>query len=142
MGGLPEREGTTAQAWLERVARYLRLAEERDLEAAGAYLAPGARLVFPGGVVYFSLRELASQVADRYRWVRKCVDRWDVLAQEDGGVVIYCLGTLEGEGVEGRRFRGVRFVDRFVVRDGLIVLHEVWNDLAEHGLTGGSRPSR
>lgn len=137
-----ESEGTAVRSCLEVVARYLELVERRDLEAAAAYLAPGARLVFPGGAVYLSLREMASEAARRYRFVKKRVERWDLTPDEGGDVVVYCLGTLEGEGVDGRPFHGVRFVDRFVVRDGLIVLHEVWNDLAEHGLGRGSQPGR
>lgn len=120
------------------VARYLSLVEERDLARAAQYLAPGARLVFPGGAVYASLEEMAAGAARRYRWVRKRVDRWDAVVQEGGAVVVYCLGTLEGEAPDGHAFRGVRFVDRFVVEGGRIALHEVWNDLAEHRVA--SRP--
>jgi hypothetical protein len=128
------------QAWVNLVARYLALVEARDFHRASQYLAPGARLVFPGGVVYSSLDEMSAAAASRYRWVRKRVERWDVVEHGRTKAVVYCLGTLEGETPDRRPFRGVRFVDRFVVEAGLVVLHEVWNDLAEHGIVSRSGP--
>lgn len=115
------------------VERYLRLAEERRLEEAAALLAPGAAMVFPGNRIYATLAEMVADARRRYRWVRKVIERWDVLPGPDGATV-YCIGTLYGEDLEGRPFAGVRFVDRFEVRDGLICKQEVWNDLAEAGV--------
>ena len=43
----------------------------------------------------------------------------------------YSVGTLYGEWPDGTPFDGNRYVDRYWVRDGLIVLMEVWNDSAE-----------
>jgi hypothetical protein len=48
---------------------------------------------------------------------------------EDGTVIVYCFGTLYGDFADGRHFDGVRFIDRFTVRDGRLVDHRVWNDL-------------
>ncbi len=122
------REGVVAH-----LQRFLDLVAARRLNEAEAFLAPGAVLVFPGGVRFRSLHEMAAAARGRYRWVHKRVERWDVLPGEDG-VTVYCLGTLEGEDVGGRPFAGVRFVDRFELRGGRIVRHEVWNDLAERGV--------
>lgn len=116
------------------LARYLSLMEERNLEEASRYLSPGARLIFPGGKVYSSLQEVALAARERYRWVKKRIDRWDVMHLPRGDAVVYCLGTLHGEALDGTPFQGIRFVDRFEVRQGLIALQEVWNDLAEHGV--------
>ena len=45
-------------------------------------------------------------------------------------VAVYISGTLHGEWTDGGPFEGIRFIDRFEVTGGKIVLQEVWNDLA------------
>jgi hypothetical protein len=42
---------------------------------------------------------------------------------------VHCSGTLHGERVDGKPLEGFRYIDRFVIRDGLIVDQLVWNDL-------------
>lgn len=115
------------------VARFLELSAQRRLNEASAFLDPRVEIVFPGNIRCSSLRQMADAMRQRYRWVRKRIRRWDVLPGTAGTAIVYCLGTLHGEDPAGRRFKGVRFIDRFEVRDGRIVRHEVWNDLAEHG---------
>jgi hypothetical protein len=44
---------------------------------------------------------------------------------------VYVLGTLHGRWLDGRTFEGIRFVDRFEIRDGKIRSQEVWNDAGE-----------
>jgi len=44
--------------------------------------------------------------------------------------VVYNYGDLRGEWADGTPFSGIRYIDRFVVRDGRIVDQKVWNDLA------------
>ncbi len=126
----------------DMLARFLTLVEERKLDQASAYLAEGARMVFPGGTTHSSLAELAESAKTRYRWVRKRIERWDVLATDEDEATVYCLGTLYGEALDGTPFSGIRFLDRFEVRKGRIVLQEVWNDLAEHGIVGPKGMSR
>lgn len=121
-------DGEELQSFL---TRYLRLTEERRLDEAQACLAPGARLVFPGGNVFHSLSEMAAFQGGRYRWVKKRIERWDVLPAGEGATTAYCLGTLYGEDLAGRAFDGVRFVDRFEMVGGRIALQEVWNDLGQ-----------
>jgi hypothetical protein len=43
----------------------------------------------------------------------------------------YNRGTLHGAWLDGTPFEGNRYVDRYVVRHGLIVEMDVWNDSAE-----------
>ena len=62
------------------------------------------------------------------------MERTDV-APGDGDTVVYNTGTLYGEWPDGTPFEGNRYVDRFVVRDGMIVQMDVWNDSAERILT-------
>jgi glycyl-tRNA synthetase (class II) len=45
--------------------------------------------------------------------------------------VVYSLGTLYGEWPDGTPFEGNRYVDRYVVKSGLITHMDVWNDSAE-----------
>jgi len=45
--------------------------------------------------------------------------------------VVYNTGTLYGEWPDGTPFEGNRYVDRYTLREGLIVRMEVWNDSAE-----------
>ncbi|WP_158971355.1 nuclear transport factor 2 family protein [Chachezhania sediminis] len=98
----------------------------RDVEAARALLAPDVRMIFPGGVEFTRLEELFEWSAPRYRRVAKRIDRADV-----SGNTVYVTGTLEGDWPDGTPFAGIRFVDRFEVVEGRIVLQEVWNDMAE-----------
>ena len=123
----------TARVATDLVSRFLRLLEERDLAAASRHLAPGVSITFPGGRRFQDLETQVASSAARFRSVRKVFDGFDVLVQDDGAVV-YVLGTLEGEDIDGSAFAGVRFIDRFVLSDGLIIDHQVWNDVAETGV--------
>ena len=75
-------------------------------------------------------REMTAYNANRYRWVKKQMGQLDVAEYEDR-TVVYSIGTLYGEWLDGEPFSGNRYVDRFEVRDGLIVKIDVWNDSAE-----------
>ncbi len=45
--------------------------------------------------------------------------------------IVYNRGTLFGVWPDGEAFEGNRYVDRYVIRHGLIVQMDVWNDSAE-----------
>jgi hypothetical protein len=102
----------------------------RQLDRARAHLAPGFRMVFPGDARMTTLEELAERMSKRFRWARKTIERFDVAPGEDE-VVVYCFGTLHGQWLDGSDYEGIRFVDRFVLKDGKIVDQKVWNDMAE-----------
>ena len=115
----------------EKVVRgFLAAMECRDLDAAARLLAPGAVLQFPGAAPMRSLEELIGWAQPRYRHVSKCFDGFDIMPAPTGAVV-YCRGELSGEWPDGRSFAGIRFIDRFEIRDGLIHRQDVWNDLGE-----------
>ncbi|GAA3738941.1 hypothetical protein GCM10022239_13100 [Leifsonia bigeumensis] len=121
---------------VEIVDTYLRLFGEKDLEAASAYLAPGAKLVFPGGLTFDDLPSVVADASHRYKWVQK--DRTDFFVGErtsDGAVSCISSGALKGETLWGTSFAGVRYIDLFILRDGLIHEQYVWNDLSELGVT-------
>ena len=44
---------------------------------------------------------------------------------------VYCFGTLQGERLDGTPYSGIRFIDRFTVREGRLVDQQVWNDMGE-----------
>jgi hypothetical protein len=50
---------------------------------------------------------------------------------DGGATIVYCWGTLSGEWLDGAPFSDIRFIDRFVVRNGRLENQKVWNDLAE-----------
>jgi len=110
----------------EIVRQYLATMERRDLAAAKAMLAPGFSMMFPGGRRFDTLEALVEWARTRYRSARKTYERFDA-----AGDTVYCFGTLYGEWLDGTPYSGIRFIDRFTVRDGKLVDQMVWNDLAE-----------
>lgn len=112
------------------VRRYLDAMEKRDLARAKTYLGPGFRMLFPGGAEIHTLEELIAWAKPRYRHVGKKYERFDTVAAARGGTV-YCFGSLFGVWNDGTAFDGIRFIDRFEVRNGKITNQKVWNDLSE-----------
>ncbi|MBK5927718.1 nuclear transport factor 2 family protein [Rhodobaculum claviforme] len=109
------------------VRAFLAAMEARDLDAARAHLAEGFVMTFPGGVRMHTPEELVAWSRPRYRWVAKTHDGLD-----STGATVWCFGTLRGEWPDGTPFAGIRFADRFEVRDGRIHRQDVWNDMGEH----------
>ena len=114
----------------QTVRTYLAAMEARELDTARGMLAPGFTMEFPGPVRMKSLDELLAWAKPRYRFVRKTYERFDTCVEATGAVV-YCFGTLGGEWPDGTPFSGIRFIDRFTVRDGILMDQTVWNDLGE-----------
>ena len=108
------------------VRQYLDAMERRDLATAKSFLAPGFFMVFPGGTRFDSLEQLVASAKGRYRSAKKTYERY-----EAAGNVMYCYGTLYGELLDGTPYSGIRFIDRFTVRDGKLIDQMVWNDMAE-----------
>jgi hypothetical protein len=92
---------------------------------------------FPGSAVLHRLEEMLEFSRGRYTDIVKSYEKFDVSWTDDGAVV-YCVGTLHGHWLDGSTFDGIRFIDRFEVRDGLITRQDVWNDLALHLKTNAS----
>lgn len=114
----------------EIVRAFLDASMAPDPVRAATFMAPGAPITFTGGRAYDHPSGPTAFNARRYKWVKKRMDRFDV-CPGDGETVVYSVGTLFGEWPDGTPFEGNRYVDRFVVRDGLIVEMGVWNDSAE-----------
>jgi hypothetical protein len=114
----------------ETVRAFLEASMVPDPETAQRYIAPELAITFTGGRKYSHPRETAAFNAGRYKWVKKKMERFDVVPGERE-TIVYSLGTLYGEWPDGTPFEGNRYVDRFVVRNGKIVQMDVWNDSAE-----------
>jgi len=112
------------------ILSYLAAMEARDLEQARSFLASDFTMIFPGGERFDSLDGLLAWSKNRYRFIGKTIGGVHDVAEEDGAVV-YCMGTLAGEWPDGSPFSGIRFIDRFTVRNGKLADQQVWNDLAE-----------
>jgi hypothetical protein len=122
----------------EVVDEFLRLIMIPDPAAARHYTAPDMRIRFTGGRAMSDPAQCTAFNAARYKWVKKRIERTETVAgpagaaaDADSDVVVYSLGTLYGEWLDGTPFEGNRYVDRYVVRAGLITQMDVWNDSAE-----------
>ena len=123
----------------EIVDEFLRLVMIPDPDAARRYTAPGLRIRFTGNRPMNDPADTTAFNKARYRWVKKRIERTETVARTthangadgEAGDVVYSLGTLYGEWPDGTPFEGNRYVDRYVVKDGLIVQMDVWNDSAE-----------
>jgi hypothetical protein len=112
------------------VERFLDASMIPDPVAASQFISPDMKITFTGGRVFHHPAETAAFNATRYAWVKKKMDRSDVVPG-NGETIVYNTGTLYGAWPDGTAFEGNRYVDRFVVRNGLIVDMQVWNDSAE-----------
>jgi hypothetical protein len=114
------------------VDEYLRILMIPDPASARRFVAPELEIRFTGGRRMTEPAQCAQFNAQRYKWVKKRMERTEVVA---GGTpeetVVYSMGTLYGEWPDGTAFEGNRYVDRYIVRHGLITRMEVWNDSAE-----------
>lgn len=124
---MPERVMHPAE---QIVRRFLALVSAFDLDGGRTLIAPGARMVFPGGASSTDFADMLARLKSRYRRCDKTFERFDVIEQATGDTIVYCYGTLEGEWADGTPYSGIRYIDRFVIRDGRITDQKVWNDTA------------
>jgi hypothetical protein len=120
----------------EVVNEFLRLIMLPDPLSASRYTAPGMKILFTGGRPMNEPADCTKFNASRYKWVKKRIERTEEVISGSNGAahdefVVYSLGTLYGEWPDGTPFEGNRYVDRYVVKSGLITHMDVWNDSAE-----------
>ena len=118
------------------VSEFLRLIMIPDPPAARRYTTPDIKIVFTGGRAMSDPADCTKFNATRYKWVKKRIERTDAVVQSSDQAalretVVYSIGTLYGEWPDGTPFEGNRYVDRYVVKNGLITHMGVWNDSAE-----------
>ena len=120
----------------EVVNEFLRLIMLPDPVSASRYTASGMKILFTGGRPMNKPADCTKFNASRYKWVKKRIERTETVTANSNGAsadeaVVYSLGTLYGEWPDGTLFEGNRYVDRYVVKSGLITHMDVWNDSAE-----------
>ena len=114
------------------VLSYLERSMVPDPEGASAFVSDDIKLTFTGGRRFGGPADTAAFNAKRYGWVKKRILRTDAaLDPETGDVHVYCTGHLYGAWKDGSTFETNRYLDKFVIRDGMIVATDVWNDSAE-----------
>lgn len=118
----------------EQVQKFLAAMQARDLSLAQSFLSSDFVMCFPGGSHFTQLADLVAWGRQRYSKIGKHIEQLDEAWAGDVAVV-HCHGTLYGEWPDCRAFEGIRFIDRFELKDGLITKQDVWNDLAEHART-------
>ena len=117
------------------VQEFLRIIMIPDPVSARAFVSPQLRIRFTGAREMKDPTECSAFNASRYKWVKKKFQQTDVVAGgSDDEAIVYNIGTLYGEWLDGTPFEGNRYVDRYVVKHGLIVQMDVWNDSAERML--------
>jgi len=139
----PPQAGFATPAAL--VDEFLRIIMIPDPVAARRFTAPDMRIRFTGGRKMSQPADCTAFNASRYKWVKKRIERTETvvttavtaagLPLQADETVVYSIGTLYGEWPDGTPFEGNRYVDRYVVRAGLITDMDVWNDSAEWLLT-------
>ena len=138
----PQAEFATPAALVDE---FLRIIMIPDPVAARRFTASDMRIRFTGGRKMSQPADCTAFNASRYKWVKKRIERTETVvttAVTTAGVplqadetVVYSIGTLYGEWPDGTPFEGNRYVDRYVVKGGLITDMDVWNDSAEWLLT-------
>jgi len=114
------------------VDEYLRVLMIPDPVAARRFVSPELKIRFTGGREMIDPAQCAAFNATRYGWVKKRFEGTEVVAGATvEQAIVYNRGTLFGVWPDGEAFEGNRYVDRYVIRHGLIVQMDVWNDSAE-----------
>lgn len=129
-GGTHRNPAPARQDPCEVIRAYLAAMEARDLDRARAMLGDGFVMNFPDAPGLTTLEELIAWSKPRYAFVKKTYDRFEAL-QSGATSIVYAIGTLYGEWLDGTPFDGIRFIDRFELTDGKITRQDVWNDMAE-----------
>ena len=112
------------------VKSFLDAMRRRDFAAMEKLMAPEFKMTVSGSSVFKHPREFAAQSGKRQKSARKTTDRYDEIPTVDGGVV-FAMGSMAGEWLNGTTYSGVRYIDRFEVKHGKIVDMNVWSDMSE-----------
>lgn len=130
-GGIVVGAARSVHAEAIDIARdFLDALDRRDLAAATALLAPQFGMRVTGGHRFVTLAEFVAYAAGRYASMRKSGRQYDA-CDAALGVVVYARGTMSGEWRDGGSFQDVRWVDRFLIRDGRITELQTLSEIGE-----------
>ena len=101
---MPTDETAEAAAIVEK---FLVASMVPDPETAARYVAGTAQTHFTGGRRFSHPRQSTAFNAKRYKWVKKAMERSDVVPGHDE-TIVYNIGTLYGEWPDGTPFEGNR----------------------------------
>src|SRR5262249_41515610 len=94
----PERAESPAQHAKRIVEEFLEASMAPDPVRARTYMAQDVVIVFTGGRRFSDPSQSTAFNAARYRWVKKRIERTDVVAGSTAEeVIVYNIGTLYGE---------------------------------------------
>jgi hypothetical protein len=114
------------------VEDYLEHTMVPDPIGASAFVADDLKITFTGGRKFTSPMETTAFNAKRYQWVKKRLGQTHAAYDhQTGDIHVYNSGHLYGAWLDGTPFNNNRYIDTFVVRNGLIVETQVWNDSAK-----------
>ena len=104
-----------------------RMEDDERRPTVGELFAENAVITVPGE--YFEGPDAPEEMLEfvgppRYEWAAKEFNRWITT-----GPHVVSLGTLYGVKGDGEEFAGVRYVDIYEVRGGLIHRLDIYNDL-------------
>jgi hypothetical protein len=120
------------------VEQFIKGVNERNGDAVRAFAGPEIHMTFPGGIVIRSVEEFFEWLAGRSPRSIYKYDVIDVVTFDDRAVA-YASGIVDGVTASGAEFAGVRVLDKFVIKDGLVVKKEAWSDMAEFMRQAASR---
>ena len=80
--------------------------EAWNIVGAKRILPHDFEMTFSGGVVFHELEKLIGWSKSRHKLRGKIFEEFDAVYNEKKSVV-YCFGTLSGQGYDGRLFEGI-----------------------------------
>lgn len=102
---------------------------QADMALAQSFLSSDFCVCLPGSMFMHSLQEFSRWTQQRFINIQKHCAQLEESWHGDN-TVVFCHGILQGSWLTGEAFEGIRFIDRFEVKDGLITRQDVWTDLA------------
>jgi hypothetical protein len=129
-GGISLMSDTIKEKAIAMVERFMLASMEGDRTVTDELMSPDIEITFVGGQKLSKPEEIKTVNSRRYRKVAKSIERYDVVFQDDE-IVVYSIGTLSGEWLDGEPFVDDRYLDRFTIKGEKIIKMDVWNDSAE-----------
>ena len=84
------------QAAIELIEKFLAASMSGDKEGSRAVVSPDLVFTFTGKRRFERAEQTGEFNAKRYASVKKDITTYDVCPEEEGRLVVYCLGTLFG----------------------------------------------